>query len=242
MSTRHYQAHHFPGIHKLDGKLNKAPWTECAWSDDFVDIEGDIRPKPRFRTRMKMFWAQEGKPTDGLYIAAELEEPEIWATLTERDSVIFHDNDFEVFLDPDNDALAYAELEINALNTQWDLLLVRPYRDGGRGVDGWDIKGLRTAVHVDGHLNETTRPSKGWSVEIHIPWHPIEEISRKDVPPKPGDQWKINFSRVEWHVDVIDGKFVKRKGLREDNWVWSPQGVVDMHQPEQWGLVEFVKS
>lgn len=191
---------------------------------------------------MKMFWAQEGKPTDGLYIAAELEEPEIWATLTERDSVIFHDNDFEVFLDPDNDALAYAELEINALNTQWDLLLVRPYRDGGRGVDGWDIKGLRTAVHVDGHLNETTRPSKGWSVEIHIPWHPIEEISRKDVPPKPGDQWKINFSRVEWHVDVIDGKFVKRKGLKEDNWVWSPQGVVDMHQPEQWGLVEFVKQ
>ncbi len=242
MSVKVYQAHHFPGIRRLDGKLTKSPWTECAWSDDFVDIEGDIRPKPRFRTRMKMFWAFEGKPTDGLYIAAEMEEPEIWATLKERDSVIFHDNDFEVFLDPDNDALAYAELEINALNTVWDLLLVRPYRDGGRGVDGWDIKGLRTAVHIDGHLNNPNKPSKGWSVEIHIPWHPIEEISRKDVPPKPGDQWKINFSRVEWHVDVLDGKFVKRPGLKEDNWVWSPQGVVDMHQPEQWGLVEFVKS
>ncbi len=237
-----YQAHLFPGIKLLDGKLNKKPWTECAWSDDFEDIEGDKQPKPRFRTRMKMFWALEGKPTDGLYIAAEMEEPEIWATLKERDSVIFQDNDFEVFLDPDNDALAYAELEINALNTVWDLLLVRPYREGGRGVDGWDIKGLRTAVHVDGHLNNPKKPSKGWSVEIHIPWHPIEEISRKDVPPKPGDQWKINFSRVEWHVDVIDGKFVKRPGLKEDNWVWSPQGVVDMHQPEQWGLVEFVRS
>ncbi len=234
---RIYQAHHFKGIKHLDGKLNKAPWTECAWSDDFVDIEGDIRAKPRFRTRMKMFWAE-----DGLYIAAEMEEPEIWATLTERDSVIFHDNDFEVFLDPDNDALAYAELEINAFNTVWDLLLVRPYRDGGRGVDGWDIKGLRTAVHIDGHLNNPKKQSKGWSVEIHIPWHPIEEISRKDVPPKPGDQWKINFSRVEWHVDVLDGKFVKRPGFKEDNWVWSPQGVVDMHQPEQWGIVEFVKG
>ena len=49
---RIYQAHHFPGIRHLDGKLNKAPWTDCAWSDDFVDIEGDIRSKPRFRTRM----------------------------------------------------------------------------------------------------------------------------------------------------------------------------------------------
>ena len=164
MSVRHYQAHQLPGIHKLDGKLNKAPWTECAWSDDFVDIESDIRPKPRFRTRMKMFWALEGKPTDGLYICAEMEEPQVWATLTERDSVIFHDNDFEVFLDPDNDALAYAELEINALNTQWDLLLVRPYRDGGRGVDGWDIKGLEPqSILTDTSTIQPENPTAGAS-------------------------------------------------------------------------------
>ncbi len=25
----------------------------------------------------------------------------------------------------------------------------------------------------------------------------------------------------------------------EDNWVWSPQGVVDMHRPEKWGEVIF---
>jgi hypothetical protein len=29
--------------------------------------------------------------------------------------------------------------------------------------------------------------------------------------------------------------------LKEDNWVWSPQGVVDMHVPEHWGHVQFVK-
>ena len=31
------------------------------------------------------------------------------------------------------------------------------------------------------------------------------------------------------------------KGARqkEDNWVWSPQGVIDMHRPERWGYVQF---
>ena len=223
------------GIETLDGRLDKAPWTTCEWSDLFVDIEGDLRPQPRYQTRMKMFWAE-----DGLYIGAEMEEPHLWATLTEHDSVIFHDNDFEVFLDPDNDGLAYAELEINALNTTWDLLLIRPYREQGRGVDGWEIQGLRTAIHLDGTLNDPTDIDKGWSLEIHIPWHALWEISKGEVPPAIGDKWKINFSRVQWHLDVVDGHYHKRPGLPEDNWVWSPQGMVDMHQPERWGLVEFV--
>ena len=53
-------------------------------------------------------------------------------TLTERDSIIFHDNDFEVFVDSDSDNHQYYEIEISALNTVWDLRLVTPYRFGGQ--------------------------------------------------------------------------------------------------------------
>jgi hypothetical protein len=28
----------------------------------------------------------------------------------------------------------------------------------------------------------------------------------------------------------------------EDNWIWSPQGVIDMHRPERWGFVQFSAS
>ena len=55
----------------------------------------------------------------------------------------------------------------------------------------------------------------------------------------------MNFSRVEWQVDVRDGKYVKRRDTRpgnllaENNWVWSPQGAIDMHMPERWGFVQF---
>ena len=70
---------------------------------------------------MKMLWDDQY-----LYIAADLEEPHVWATLTAHDSVIFRDNDFEVFLNPTGDSVNYFEFEINALNTGWDLFLDKP--------------------------------------------------------------------------------------------------------------------
>ncbi len=36
---------------------------------------------------------------------------------------------------------------MNPLNTVWDLQLSKPYKDGGRAVETWNIEGLRTAVH-----------------------------------------------------------------------------------------------
>ena len=52
----------------------------------------------------------------------------------------------------------------------------------------------------------------------------------------------MNFSRVEWKHEVVDGKYQKVKDIREDNWVWSPQGIIDMHRPERWGYVWFTKA
>jgi hypothetical protein len=57
--------------------------------------------------------------------------------------------------------------------------------------------------------------------------------------PRPGDTWRVNFSRVEWCVEGEQGRYGKVPGIREDNWVWSPQGLVDMHVPESWGFVRF---
>ena len=124
---------------KIDGRLDDAAWRSAPWTDYFVDIEGAVKPAPRFRTRVKMLWDDEY-----FYVAAEMEEPHVWATLTKHDSVIFHDNDFEVFIDPNGDTLEYYEFEINALNTGWDLFLDKPYRKGGKARNEWEIPGLKT--------------------------------------------------------------------------------------------------
>jgi hypothetical protein len=220
---------------RIDGRLNDSQWKNAPWSDYFVDIEGSAKPLPRFRTRMKMLWDDKY-----LYIGAELEEPDIWATLTEHDSVIFRDNDFEVFLNPSGDTKNYFEFEINALNTGWDLFLPKPYRQGGKADNSWEIPGLKTAIHIEGTLNDPKRKDQRWWVEIAMPWSAFQERSGFGRP-KPGDEWRINFSRVEWRTEVVDGKYRKLPG-KEDNWVWSPQGVINMHVPEKWGYVKFAAN
>jgi hypothetical protein len=231
---RGYVCHRATGPITIDGKLDEASWCHAPWTEDFVDIEGDGKPKPRFRTRVKMLWDDHY-----FYIGAELEEPHVWATLTEHDAVIFQDNDFEVFIDPNGDNHEYYELEINALNTTWDLLLTKPYRDGGKAVNSWEIPGLKKAVHIDGTLNDPSDTDKGWTVELALPWKVLRELAYRPAPPHDGDQWRVNFSRVQWLHEIVKGKYRKVAGKREDNWVWSPQGAIDMHQPEHWGYVQF---
>lgn len=216
----------------LNGQLVGGPWERAAWSESFVDIRGQEWPdQPWFDTRFKMLWDDHC-----LYVGAWLEEPYPWATLTERESVIFQDNDFELFLDPDGDAKRYFEIEVNAFGTVWDLYLETPYRDGGSADNSWDVQDLELVTHVDGFLNDSTRRSKGWSVTIALPWHNFERGGMR-CPPRRGDAWRMNFSRVQWHVDA---ELKKLPGRAEENWVWSPQYQVDMHQPEYWGVVRFV--
>ncbi len=224
----------------LDGRIDDAAWKEADWTEDFQDIEGTKRPRPSLRTRVKMLWDDEY-----LYVAAELEEPHLWAKLTKRDSVIFYDPDFEIFLDPNGDRHDYMEFEFNALGTEWDLYLPRSYMDGGPPLTHWDMKGLISRVSLDGTLNDSSDRDRSWSIEVALPWKGMKEEARRKTPPQLGDVFRINFSRVQWTVDVVDGKYVKRKDpktgkkLREDNWVWSPQGVINMHRPETWGFLQF---
>lgn len=229
----------------IDGSLDEQSWKDAAWTDFFIDIQGDgvpqaRLPEPRYATRAKMLWDD-----DFLYLAAEMEEPHLWATLTERDAVIFYDNDFEVFIDPDGDTHAYYEFEMNALGTVWDLMLLKPYRDGGPAIDSWDIQGLRVGVQLEGTLNDASDQDSGWTVEIAMPWSVLEEAARHPGPPAPGETWRINFSRVQWRLDHTDSGYTKRldvatgEPLPEDNWVWSPQHAINMHRPEHWGFVQF---
>lgn len=221
---------------RVDGRLDDAAWQQAPWTEEFVDIEGNVKPKPRFRTRARMLWDD-----DNFYIAAELMEPHVWGTIRERDAVIFQDPDFEVFIDPDADSHEYYEFEMNALNTVWDLRLVKAYKDGGPALNEWHIAGLRTAVHVDGTLNDPKDTDRSWTLEIAMPWAALKEFSRQACPPRNADRWRVNFPRVQWQIETVGG-YRKVPKTPEDNWVWSPTGIVDMHRPEKWGIVEFTTA
>jgi hypothetical protein len=225
----------------LDGEINEAFWNKAQWSESFIDIEGNKKPSPQYNTRVKMLWNDSS-----LFIAAELEEPNIWATLKQHDEIIYHDNDFEVFIDPDNNTHQYYEVEVNALNTILDLFMPKPYRNDGRADLKWNLRGLRTAIHINGTINNPDDEDTAWTVEMAIPFKGLQRNAETQSP-REGSIWRLNFSRVEWDVEMKDGRYIKRKDFKgkplpEHNWVWSPQGLINMHYPERWGYLVFTKN
>ena len=183
---------------------------------------------------------------DYLYIYAELSEPHIWGSLKNHDDIIYHNNDFEVYISNEEFAQDYFELKINPLGTVFDLLLGRPYRNGGKAIINWDIKGLKFAVHIDWTPNDPSDQDKYWAVEIAIPFKSIS-LSNNTKTPKEGGLWRINFSRVQWQHIIKDGKYEKQRdengrSIPENNWVWSPQGVINMHFPKRWGYLFFTEK
>lgn len=228
----------------IDGRLDERSWKKAAWTSPFVDIEGSKKPLPLQETRVKMLWDDQY-----LYIAAQIEEEHIWAYQEKKDQIVYLENDFEVFIDPDGDTDNYYELEINAINNTFDLFLPKPYRKGGRAQLKWDIKGLKSAVSVNGTLNDATDKDKRWFVEIAIPFGSLSTENVKPVMPADASEWRINFSRVNWQHEVDQqGRYRRKpnaetgKPIPEYNWVWSPQGIINMHYPEYWGKLVFSRD
>jgi hypothetical protein len=257
-------------VHKLntnqkvifDGRLDEPLWQEVAWTDKFVDIEGSTKPLPYYYTQAKMRWDD-----DYLYIAAYLQEPHVWSNLTVNNSIIYHDNDFEIFIDPDGSTHFYKELELNARNVNWNLLMVRPYLNGGPpvcnftvpgqcvssapewGVQFWDISPyLPSGVFINGTLNNPTLGSTFWSLEIGIPIRQYLRYNQPQFayPPRIGQYWRVDFSRVQWEITIHDNpdgsrSYWKVPGKPENNWVWQPTYVnpPNMHLPETWGYIQF---
>ena len=231
---RHYACPPTAAPMTIDGRADEAAWANAPWTEMFIDIQGDHMPRPRFDTRAKMLWDE-----DALYVYAWMEEPHVWGSLTKHDSIVYHDNDFEIFIDPDGDLENYYEVEVNVLGTIFDLLLVKTYINGGPADHDWSFEGMEYAIDVDGTINDPTDTDRSWTVEFRLPWTGMQPDPGMRIPPQAGDTWRINFSRVQWHHRVSRGEYVKVPKTPEDNWVWSPQGKINMHLPQHWGYLEF---
>lgn len=233
-----YVANKAAGEIKVDGILDEADWQNAPFTEDFADISGEGFPTPRFKTNAKMLWDD-----NYLYIGAELEEPSIWADLVQRDTIVYYNHDFEVFVDPDGDGQNYFEVETNARETIFDLFIQKPYRALTRAfvTFAWDCPGLKLKTHLNGTMNNPNDEDKGWSVEIAIPREAI--AAEFDNYLQAGNYLRVGFSRVEWQTELDETGAIRRKKgedgkfLPEDNWTWPSTGMIAMHMPERWGYV-----
>ncbi len=260
-----YQAKKITTSIKIDGDLSKEIWKNAAWSKRFVDmVTGDAG---MYNTQSAILWNDTH-----LYIAFLAEEPFIEAQLTERDSIIFLENDLELFIDGGD---CYYELEINAANTIYEVFFIwkdayakgskfdipafdlyqqQAYTFGGdydrtgasfwkgthpRGVrwayTNFDMEGLKTAVKIDGTINDNSDIDKGWSLEIAIPWSSLTLLADgRNLPPKNTDVWNMFLGRFQ--KLMLNGKEIQPHPATALN----SHGIYDTHLPEKWSKVEFV--
>jgi len=90
---------------------------------------------------------------------------------------------------------------------------------------------------VRGTLNNPSDKTR-LTVEIAFPWKVLAEHARHAARRNEGDIGG-STSRVSNADRHYQRAYAKVPKTPEDNWVWSPQGVVDMHRPEMWGVVQF---
>jgi len=235
LSPRTYVCHRASGAITIDGKLDEKAWQDANWSQPFEDHQAPYAPPPWKTTRVKMLYDDEN-----LYFGAELQEENVYGTLTERDCVVYMDNDFEIFLDPTGDGVQYYEFEINPLNCVWDMFHETDYHRASALHTDYDVTGLRHAVHVHGSLNYHYDDDIGWTVEVAWPIRSLlERNPRVSLPIKPGDVWRANFSRVQY-MHIYDHLYPSK--LPEspcEDWVWQSTHTGDLHNPEMWGRVIF---
>jgi hypothetical protein len=252
-----YTALRAAGPIAVDGRLDEPDWKAAPRSPRFSDL---VRGAPGIHdTRAAVLGDDEH-----LYVGYWVEEPFVEGTLTERDSLIYRNNDVELFIAGRD---AYYELEINSLGTIYEVFFVweEAYEKAGyskipefsRTIEGarpfggvgfknhprgrrigfwrWDLPGLRTAVHVDGTVNDNRDRDRGWTVEIAIPWKGLAPLAGPDgrsLPPKEGDIWRMDFSRFNQYKEAPPAE-------DPGGWAWSPHGVWDSHIPEVFPCITF---
>jgi hypothetical protein len=110
----HYTARKINETLTINGDLTKPAWQAATWSHRFVDMVTGV--PGLYDTRAAILWNNTH-----LYVAFFAEEPFVEAHQTERDSIIFLENDLELFIDGGD---CYYELEVNARNTIYEVFFI----------------------------------------------------------------------------------------------------------------------
>ena len=99
----------------------------------------------------------------------------------------------------------------------------------------FDMPGLKTAVQIDGTMNDNSDIDKGWSLEIAIPWSSLKILDHeRTIPPANGDVWSMFLGRFQ--KLVTGGKELQPHPA----WVFNAHGIYDTHLPEKWSRIGFV--
>lgn len=209
---------------KIDGVLDEAEWRRAAATRPFVNAQSGKRDRDsKLGGRVKLLYDD-----DALYLGFDIKDVDVQGGFpkTAKDPHLWTADTVEIMIDPDGDGdnNDYYEIQINPQNLVFDSHFEQYKRprggpEGPFGNQDWSAE-LTSKVTVDGTLDKSDDEDKGYVVEAAIPWKAFHKA--KQVPPKPGDDWRMNFYAIEKNAGVA----------------WSPLlGTGDFHRAARFGHV-----
>jgi hypothetical protein len=201
----------------IDGKLDEPDWARAP-RVLLRKLDGSEATR---RTEARLL-----HDVDHVYVAFKAEDPDIWTEHEERDSRMWKEDVVEVFVDVDPSDPLYAEIEVNPKGGLFDVFL---FEHRGRSLRAWNPD-IKTAVEVEGTVNQRDDKDRSWTVEMSIPaaeLAPVPLMRRSQPPIATGTVWRMEICRVD-----------NSKGLPEElqSWTTVPN---DFHVAEAYGRVVF---
>lgn len=186
----------------FDAQLNEPCWQRAAVIEHWVGPKGEARGGG---TRCRLLWTKER-----LLLAFEIEDSTIFATKTVRDDLLWKEDVFEAFIDPEGRGTNYFEFQFNPLGGIFDaFLLGDPSKIENGSLWSYDCKDLQAASRLIG--GSTVGQAKGWVLEIGIPYSSLMRLPH--TPPIPGDVWRMNLVRRDYLTPE-----------NPEEWCWSATG------------------
>lgn len=251
----HYTACRAAGSIVVDGCLDEPTWTQVQRSPRFVDLAEFGRPA-LLDTQAAIVWDD-----DYLYVGFWCEEPDLRATLVERDSMICRENDVEVFIAGAN---AYFEFELNALGTIMERFYIwqdtfvsagysqlpefDPLGDGIVDTLGGRWSGHKHPRGRRWCFRNWDMPGLQWAVSLDGTLNDDSDVDRgwtaEIAFPWSGLRHLADGRALPardgdlWRMDLSRFQWFEEGGRRTcPGWAWSCHGVYDSHIPERFTYV-----
>ena len=211
----------------IDGKMNEASWKK-AESRMFNYIYRVEKPADKQKTTFRMLWDQTN-----LYLFYQFEDKYLTARETKRDGEPYLDDCAEIFIIPVPDSLdTHFGFELNMYKAVNDILYFNNYYKGENvGLKTFNPE-FRSEVTYVGTINDNSDIDQGWTMEIEIPIAVFGFLGQFE-PVQEGNRWA--FLAVRQDRNEIEGE------RRVTSTIFPIYDInKDVHQPNRFGLMEFV--
>lgn len=188
----HYDCRAVTETITVDGILEEAAWRDA----DVILFHVPVTlADPLTPTQGRLCW-----DANYLYVAFDGVDEDLKGTITTRDSSVYLDDVYEIFIQPGRYEQGYHNFEINILGTVYDAHNAAP---GALG-SAWNCDGLKFGIQRIGTLNDSTDRDTGWRMEVAIPFAELMGLGK--ARPDIGDTWPFHIARYDYSVYIPGGK------------------------------------